>query len=1123
VRSLLARWRLSLRRTRADWPIVAAALLITLLATMLFAAGPIYSSAAALAGLRRTLNDAPATATAVQVSMYGTPSYVAGVTDQIHNALAGSLKPLDAEIVRDGRASATVALPQGIGKTSDRAMLGFLDDLPTHARLVQGAWPVAGAATDPVQAVVLDAVASDLNLSLGQQLTLTPPSVNQPTPVQVVLAGTFAVNDPAEPYWYGDAQLTSGIVVNGSDRTLGPFLTAPDAILGSTALTSLHVQWRAFPDFNGLTVDNVATIHGQLNGLAGRLPPPASGTVDVATQLPTILGNAERSLLVSRTEVLLLMAQLAIMAAYAIVLTANLLVDHRRIETALMRSRGAGPGHIALLALAEGLLLVVPAVLVAPWLAVVQASLLDVAGPLADIGLKIEPTVTSDSYLLAGAAGAICLALLVLPAFLAARSLTSEERDLGRQETRTFGARFGVDIALLAISGIALWQLRLYGAPLTKTVQGNLGFDPLLVAAPALGLLSGGILALRILPILASAMEHTVSRGRALVATLGSRQLARRPLRYTRTALLLMLAMSLGVFALSYSATWSTSQQDQAAYQAGADVRASVAHLTNGATVVPATYASLPGVNAAMGVERIAGGISLTKGTVDLLGVDADNATSIVRYRADESVQSLDELMGALREGRPAPTLVSMPDGAEYLRIDGLLDISDIVQLPANLGIDDNDQPTPIDPATLTNLTITATAIVRDAHGLIYKLVSPAAKVTGTAAQITLPLAPSTTPGAAINPDVTGRLDGPIQIAELDVVVGTPNNSLTSGARLGVSGWSAGPSPDGPWTSVSTDGWTTRLGAGRQTIRTVQSGDLEGMVVDINGDDGNLFLTGGPAAGRIVYTSPELDTLSPTIPVIANPAFLSTVRSAQGQAIDATIDGARRHLTIAGVVDSFPTTDPAKPLLIVDRPTLDLLRLEAQTTVRNVDEWWLSVAPGASADVTSALLQPPFNSSAVVSTDDLSRGLSTDPVALGIIGALLLGFVATGIFALVALVVSAAVSARQRRTEFALLRALGLSARQLSGWLWLENASLVLVSLLAGTFLGIVLSWVALPFITVTQQATTPVPGVLVLLPWDRILGLDVLVLIALGVAVSVLAVALRRLRVGSVLRLGED
>ena len=46
-------------------------------------------------------------------------------------------------------------------------------------------------------------------------------------------------------------------------------------------------------------------------------------------------------------------------------------------------------------------------------------------------------------------------------------------------------------------------QLRLYGATLTRNARGTLGVDPLLVAAPAIGLVGGAVLAIRIVPRLA--------------------------------------------------------------------------------------------------------------------------------------------------------------------------------------------------------------------------------------------------------------------------------------------------------------------------------------------------------------------------------------------------------------------------------------------------------------------------------------------------------------------------------------------------------------------------------------------------------------------------------------------
>jgi hypothetical protein len=100
---------------------------------------------------------------------------------------------------------------------------------------------------------------------------------------------------------------------------------------------------------------------------------------------------------------------------------------------------------------------------------------------------------------------------------------------------------------------------------------------------------------------------------------------------------------------------------------------------------------------------------------------------------------------------------------------------------------------------------------------------------------------------------------------------------------------------------------------------------------------------------------------------------------------------------------------------------------------------------------------------------------------------------------------------------------LGLSGRQLFGSIWLENGSIVLVSLVAGTSLGLLIGWTVLPFITVTQQAAAPVPPVLVEIPWDRIVVLEVVSAVALGIAVALIAGVLRRLGVGSVLHMGED
>jgi hypothetical protein len=691
----------------------------------------------------------------------------------------------------------------------------------------------------------------------------------------------------------------------------------------------------------------------------------------------------------------------------------------------------------------------------------------------------------------------------------------------------------GLDVALLAVTGIALWQLRLYGAPLTRSVQGSVGMDPLLVAAPAIALIAGGVLALRVLPLLAQVVESAVSKGRSLVLSLGSRQLARRPLRYTRAALLLMLAMSMGVFALSYATTWAGSQRDQAAYQAGADARARPVRGTQAlpAWALPGAYAGLSSVEAAMPVERLAKAVTFPLGgSVDLLGLDTDTAPGIVLARGDEGAQPLASLFQPLREARPAPRLTTLPDGTTYLRLMPRVDIRSI----SGFTFDDEtgeSTTTPLDPASLTNVQVGVSAVVRDARGLLYVVKSGLVPFDDVAAPIVLPLEPVGLGNSELVTATGAHLAGPVQLAAIGMELWLPELTLTSNAVIGIDAVGAGTDSAGPWSAVALDSpaidpWSARMGSGREAVSSVPDATPRDALIELTGEGEGAVIFGAgtqvPAA-VLSFLPASVAGFNEPVPVVANRALVESLEAAPGDILTSDVAGRGRRLLISGVVESFPSTDPAVPLVVLDEPTLGLLRLQGLNDARSPDEWWLAAA-GDDAEVLAADLRAaPLDTVDLVTVVDRTRTLSTDPVALGIIGALTLGFVATSLFAIVGLTVSTAVAARQRRTEFALLRALGLSGRQLATTLWLENGSLVLVSLAAGTTLGLVIGWLVLPFVTVTQRATAPVPPVIVHVPWDGILLLDLGSAAALAIAVLLIGGVLRRLGVGSVLRMGED
>lgn len=1122
--SIAATLLVSLRRTRAAWPIVAAAGLTCVLATTLLAAGPIYANAVSVAGLHRVLADAPVAQANAQASLRVPPAEADAADVAVTGVLEETLAGVGGDIVRSAR-SDTFDLPLAApGPVPDLVHLGWMEGLADRATLVAGTWPEAASATTggPVPVAVADVVTIPLGLAVGQELGLTS-RLDPELVVPVRIVGVFRIDDPSTPAWWDERQVLDGLVTSDDFATHGPFFTTREHLLERATITSTELTWRAFPRVSALTIDSMGSLRTRVAGLDPRIEAATGGIrTTVTTGLPEILEDAERSLLVSRTGVLVLIVQLAVLAAYAVLLSAALLVEHRRMDTAMLRSRGAGPVRIGALALVEGLLLTVPAAALGPLIAVAALGLLDIVGPLAAIGLTIHPSVSTDAFLASIAGAAACLVALILPALPTRRSFAAATSGVSRASTVPTGQRLGLDVALIAVAAIGLWQLRHYGAPLTQSIHGAVGIDPLLVAAPAIGLLAGAVVALRLLPLLAGLIERATSRGRGLVSSLGARQLARRPLRYTRAALLLMLAMSMGVFAVSYTHTWTASQVDQAGFQVGADVR--VEPGTRAGSVprwgADQAYASLPGVTARSAVERDSVQASRSEGGT-IVALDAGAAGRIITMRPDLADAPLPELLAPLAARRPElaavrlagePRAIRLQVAPEFRVVERLVFDDDLGQLVAE----------PVDPARIAGRSgIGASVVVRDASGGLHRFDGGTATLGGGPQWVTVALGDPT--------ETTTSFAYPLDIVGVELRLNLPGDLQSPDATIVVRGVEAAPL-GGDWQPIPMDlgrGWRLTASIDGLPHETLEpSLRADGLAAEA-GSGGMPVFRGEDQYGRgtdFVFAPSELTALADAaIPAIASAAFLEASALAVGESLPLEIAGVRRTVEVVGAVRAFPTVEEDQPVLVVDLPTITLLRFEGSDSVDPPDEWWFAVDDGALDATVAALEDRPIDSRSVVSQAGRARALATDPVALGIIGALSIGFVAATLFAVVGFVVSAAVSARERVSEFALLRALGLSSGQLSSWLSLENAVLAVVSLVAGCALGLVIAWVVLPFVTVTQEARTPFPPVNLDVPWMTIGGLVLAGILALAATILVLAWLLRRIGLAAVLRTGED
>lgn len=1113
---LATSWRVVVRRAISDRVILAAAVITILLAAMLVASGPIYADAVSLSAVRRTLADAEVQDANAVVIARVSPAGFAETNERTNTEITRAFALTGGTVIRRGT-SDSYALPDQPGETvTDLTIFRFYDQIHAHATIVEGTWPQNGDA--PHEVAIPDSVAVTRGLFVGDEIELTNRRDNDYL-VQVRIAGIYSVDDSLDPFWYASELDINGIEMGSSFNTYGPFVVPAETFFSVMTPFSSEINWRVFPIHDNLTVSEVGDLRRELEQLEGRLNAGRSSgnRMRVETGLIQILRETERSLLVTRSSVLILTVQLAVLAGYALLLTAGLLAESRQIETNLMRSRGAGSNQILTMAVMEGLLLTIPAALVAPWLAAFVLRALNVVGPLSEIELVINPVVTRASYIIATVAALGCLVALALPAFRSAQQFGDVRAQRSRETPSGMVQRAGVDIALVVVAIVGFWQLQRFGAPITETVQGRLGIDPLLVAAPALGLLAGGVVALRTLPLISRLAESFTSRSTLLVPALGAWQVARRPLRYARAALLLILATGIGLFAVSYATTWRTSQGDQAAYQTGADVRIEPDRRVGTAVpphVLRDAYQELPGFIEVMPVMRGFGQLSRSASTGRYVLLDATRAPDTVLFRPDLSNETLDELMARLVEGRVVPASLPLPGEPSRISVDVALMTE---PLPADTEIPFDVRPTRIE------LTPSFRVVLLDGNGQIFRIDLGAFEQSGDVVRLSGDLGYSLPGGERLEPAY------PLSLIAMEMRTGAPQEVVRE-AQLVIDSMRISPDPAGDvWLPVDVDldasAWDVTvtelaLAIERPAIEPV-AGESHGMTLDISSG-----ATTSDAAIPIVFGfRPVGSTVIETLPVLVSSDLMAEGSLEIGDEMPLpSLTGYGGGGVIVGAIENFPTVDPERgEPIVVDYQSYLAASFTPGAPMQNPDEYWFAIEEEQVEAVTQQVADEPFLSARVQSRADREASLNSDPVALGTIGSLMLGFVAAAIFAGIGFAVNAAVSARERLVEFALMRAVGLSNRQLLAWLSLENALLVVFGLVGGTLLGVMLAWVVLPLIAITQAATEAVPGVIVVYPWLTIFWLEMSIVAVLLAAVGLLAVMLRRMGLGALLRLGEE
>ncbi len=992
----------------------------------------------------------------------------------------------------------------GAGDDNARAYFAFAPRLHDHTTMVAGeppgeAAPRAPGAPFEIEAIIPADAAELFGVGPGDRLVAVPPRTEDFNNISVLITGVFERDDPEHRLWRIEREFLNS-ATGPSFRTV-PFHISERAfmeVLGPmTRKMSGVYAWLLVVDRNRLTANNAdraLTNLAQMNRLLGSTLLSYRQT----TELDEALSEYRQRLFFSKLPMFVVFSLIAVVILYYVAILSNLAVEDRKTEIALLRSRGATSGQIVAVFAIEGATIAAAAFVLGPMLAVAVVSALGYTPAFSDLtdGGRLPAVLSRNAFMLSLLGGLLALAALMTPAIQAARlGVTRRRQQEARPDAQPRFQRYYVDVALLLIGMLLLYQLNHQGSVVARNLVGEVEANQLFIILPGFIMVAAAVVILRLFPLAMKLGSSMLGRWLPVGPAMGVWQMARDASHYSRLSLLLVLTAGLGIFAASFGGTLERSFQERVLFSTGSDIRLerfrttvrerrttpSSIRIRRPRAEVVETYERLTGVERASPVLR-ARGRDLTTAFGDtflVLAIDPDSFAEVAWFRDDFAGEPMDDLVRSIKVEDP-PRGIILPDDAVTLRV--------------------SVRPDRRHPST----SLTARVMNSRGQHFTYELGnltregwSVLQADLGTPA----PAGPLVLTAIRVHETVFERTleAGAIAIDEISV-------RRRSGDTIVLEAFD------------DVDGW--------QVIRAAGESKADGLLGLHEGDSRTAlfsWVSGRPRAPRGIYPGPSRQPF----PVLANDAFLQTTGHSRGDSFEVTISGYRTPVIISDTIRMFPTvSDIDEPLLVGDWNAISLhANLSPVITELTANELWISTPPEGGSTGLARRLNGVGGYSYGDVEDRAARlaGSKIDPlVEAGWQALLFIAFSAVLLLSSMGFLVHAYVSFRSRRLQYALLRTVGASMRQLMTMVWLEQTLVVVAGLALGTWLGSRLGDIILPFLAHDDFGGSVMPPYRMEVSWEALLASYAGMVAIFAIIIMSIVWLVNRISLQRTLRLGE-
>lgn len=404
-----------------------------------------------------------------------------------------------------------------------------LSNLEAHSAYLEGRAPsetVFGTARTPVvEAVISAPVAKESKLKPGDSVVLAP-DVFVPTRIVANIVGVFEADNPNDDYWSTAGIILTSLSAEAQGGEEGGF-PPPDGVIwdpNQEYAIGLFVNRSALTEVVGSAYPGVLTnpiVFGKIDKerlsrwtatsfvkrldlLQDEIVETMPGSSVSSGTVRGLIANVGRRVFFSKIPLLLLMVVMVVTVLFYMTMMVSYLARSRERDSALMRTRGVGLAQLLRLYSLEGIVMVVSALAIGPFIAFGTVAAIGFVPPFRDITggefllVKIEPF----AFLVAGAVASLCLVLYV--GFGAAGTLSGllvQRIRAARPATMSFFHRYYLDGGLVGIGGLVFWELQNREQIVSSGLFTELQVNETLLFGPILFLIVVALVFMRLFPL----------------------------------------------------------------------------------------------------------------------------------------------------------------------------------------------------------------------------------------------------------------------------------------------------------------------------------------------------------------------------------------------------------------------------------------------------------------------------------------------------------------------------------------------------------------------------------------------------------------------------------------------